>query len=149
MAATTGVADNQTKALQVKRKLVILIALVLSACSPTRGCMESHFKLAADSRLPKWVELPSDLKRDDVTVWLEYWHHPFRNTASIKVQDKSGRQRLYLTGEVEGGWGHGSRSVHYKLTINGVTELIEHRHRVGGDVYITDDPDLRRKYHLQ
>ena len=137
----------------MKRKLVIPVALVLSACSPTRGCMESHFQLAADSRLPKWVDLPTNLKREDATIDLEYWGGPLGGSVTVKVNDKAGKQFLSLTGNLEGGWGlgeasSGDRSVFYKVTINGVSELVEHRPSKAG-FYITDDPDLRRRYHLQ
>ena len=53
-----------------------LIICVLAACSPIRGCVESNFELAPESRLPKWVQVPASAKRADVSVELEYYVPP-------------------------------------------------------------------------
>jgi len=52
---------------------IACLALILAACSPIRGCVESNFELAPDSRLPAWFRLGSNVSRADVTVDLFYW----------------------------------------------------------------------------
>ena len=43
------------------------------ACSLCTSCVESDFRLASDSRLPRWFSLPTNLKRSDVTVRITYY----------------------------------------------------------------------------
>jgi hypothetical protein len=44
----------------VRRRMWRLLPLLLVvACSPLRGCVESQFELAPGSRLPRWFSVPS------------------------------------------------------------------------------------------
>jgi hypothetical protein len=54
-----------------KVKSVALVLLLFSGCSPIRGCEESSFDLAPDSRIPKWFSLPAGVQRSDVKVTME------------------------------------------------------------------------------
>ena len=46
---------------------------VLLLCAVCVACAESDFRLASDSRLPRWFSLPAGLKRSDVTVRITYY----------------------------------------------------------------------------
>ena len=54
------------------RRIILLVCLI-AGCSPIRGCVESQFKLAPDSRLPSWFAQEASPTRSDVTVELTYW----------------------------------------------------------------------------
>jgi hypothetical protein len=54
-------------------KFGVLIRLLCAACNPTRGCAESDFDLAAESRLPKWFTLAAGQNRSDATVNMTYY----------------------------------------------------------------------------
>jgi hypothetical protein len=55
------------------RRLRLLVLLLVAACSPLRGCVESNFTLAQDSRLPAWFTLPNQAARAQLSVELTYW----------------------------------------------------------------------------
>jgi hypothetical protein len=57
-------------------RFTILLAVLLSACHPVRGCAESQFRLAPESRLPKWFALPDGVQRSEVEVTLAYYPAP-------------------------------------------------------------------------
>jgi hypothetical protein len=59
------------------RQSSLLLVLVLLSCSPTRGCVESDFELAPESRLPVWLHLPPGTPREDVAVFLYDYVPPF------------------------------------------------------------------------
>lgn len=49
-------------------RIVVLLCILVVACSPVRGCVESSFELAPESRLPDWLNVPSDMPREAVTL---------------------------------------------------------------------------------
>jgi hypothetical protein len=51
----------------------VLRAIAVLACLSCTSCIESDFRLASDSRLPRWFSLPANLKRSDVTVRITYY----------------------------------------------------------------------------
>jgi hypothetical protein len=132
----------------------ILLAILCAACNPARGCAESRFDLAPESRLPKWFTLPPRHDRADVTVKMTYYIAFFGgSTATFVLFDRDGRK----IAEVEGSIGSAplaltpippSGPLPYPLyqiaTINGISELIEHRRREPVFV-ISDDADVKRQ----
>jgi len=80
-------------------RLGLFLTCLFAACHPTRGCSESQFKLAADSRLPNWVNLPTGLERRDVDVELWYWG-PIADVddVTVYVNGRHGEKISYLTG---------------------------------------------------
>jgi hypothetical protein len=79
-------------------RLALLLTFLVAACSPTRGCSESQFKLAADSRLPAWINLPTGMERQGVDVELWYWT-PIADVddVTVYVKDRNGRSVANLT----------------------------------------------------
>lgn len=69
----SGVGSTRKRAV----RMVALLCLV-AACSPVRGCVESDFELAPESRLPNWVQLAAGVRREDVSLDLYYYAPPFR-----------------------------------------------------------------------
>ena len=55
------------------RNSMLLVVLMLVACSPLRGCVESNFSLDNNARLPIWFTLPPNVPRADVGVSLNLW----------------------------------------------------------------------------
>ena len=71
--------------------LGILLAIV---CFTNMGCeflAESTFKLADESRLPKWVTLPPGLTRADVSLTISYYSMPWGGSARFILQGKNGQ----------------------------------------------------------
>ena len=139
-------------------KLFILAAICLSLL----GCSffpESSFELARESRLPKWFTLPSGLSRSNVTVTLDYYIDPNRaatftlldvKNQSPRPQGRPSGRKLAAVNVTEKDIQQPTLKnkpagvpVHYPtyaiVTVNGVTEVIEHR-RMEPIFYITDDP---------
>jgi len=139
---------------------------VAAMCLSSLGCgffPESSFELARESRLPKWFALPSGLSRSDVTVTMDYYIGSHLRTATftlLKINKDSrgpeGRpsgQKLAEVNGTEKGLepltlknnprpqsGYPIPYPSYEIiTVNGVTEVIEHR-RMEPIFYITDDP---------
>ncbi len=62
-----------------RAKDIFLVALAISCCMIV-GCEyfpESTFELASESRLPKWIVLPPELTRADVSVTMSYYVKPW------------------------------------------------------------------------
>jgi hypothetical protein len=69
------------------RALAVGLAFV-GACSPTRGCIESDFDLAPESRIPRWFVLRDGAKRSDFSVQMDYWIGPVGRTATITLRSE-------------------------------------------------------------
>ena len=66
---------------------VLAAVAILVACSPTRGCVESQFDLAPDSRLPKWFSALEPSSRSNYTLSLQFWTN---GDAVFTLADKRG-----------------------------------------------------------
>jgi hypothetical protein len=142
-----------------RRERTLRIALgslaLFAACHPMRGCAESDFTLAQESRLPRWFSLPPGVHRDGVNVTLAYYTAPLSGppVATVTLR-RSGGETLdevvaALRGEPQSlkpdpGSGRVSYPMYEVLTVNGITEVIEHR-RMEPIFYISEDPNVRRK----
>jgi len=137
------------------RRWLLIAALLLAACSPIRGCVESEFTLAPDSRLPKWASIPATYSRGDVTVKLTYYVPPFPvDNAVIEFEDRNRKTLAGTTGEMcwhpimekeknqHGGFDPESYPHYVYIRANGVVEVVEH---IQGPIFrITDDPALTK-----
>jgi hypothetical protein len=138
-------------------KYALVFALVCSACSPIRGCAESSFVLAPESRLPKWFSPPPNMKRSDMTVEMTYYISLLgeeRRTARFVLRDSAGRRLADVEGKEQGD--HPLTLEPAPLTgplpypsyeivkIDGITEVIEHR-QFDHFFFITDDPTVKAK----
>ncbi len=136
-------------------RLSLVIALMCAACSPTRGCAESRFELAPESRLPRWFTLPPGQSRSDVTVVMTYYLGlTTGRTATFVLREGSDRKVSEMTGPMQGDtphilvppptsgdWPYPRYEV---VVIKGITEVIEHRQK-GSLFYITDDAAVKQK----
>jgi hypothetical protein len=130
--------------------LLLLVALAISGSAI--GCEwfpESTFQLASESRLPKWISIPSGLTRADVSLTMSYYIRPWGSSATFILRDTRGQVRTKVDGRVK-------RSGPFQLkhppqgfppgypayeviTVKGITEIIEHR-KQEPTFYVTDDP---------
>jgi hypothetical protein len=120
---------------------------------------EAVFKLASESRLPKWFALPPGLSRADVTVAMYYYISSSGRTAEFELSDANGKKLAAVIGKTKGSApisligvdpssGLLIRPLYEIVTVNGMTEVIEHRQ--SGDVFhITDDIEVLTKLGLK
>lgn len=140
---------------RIDKFLLIFVALTISGSAI--GCAwfpESTFELASESRLPKWITLPQGLTRADVSLTMSYYVKPWGRSATFILKNTKGQTLKKVDGKVKGlepfqlkhpphGFPPGYPS--YELiTVNGVTEIIEHR-KPEPIFYITDDPAVRKE----
>jgi len=135
---------------------ILLIALLGAACNPIRGCPESHFRLASDSRLPRWFSLPSGYARNEVDVRLTYYVPPVPvdDVVVELVDQRTDASLSRLTGRAcwhpqidrvqrnsQGGFARGQEPRYTIVQAAGITEVVDHP--VSGPIFqITDDPAL-------
>lgn len=123
--------------------------LLLTGCSLFP---ESLFELASESRLPKWFSLPSGLSRSDVTVTMSYYVKSSGRTAEFSLQNASKKKLVEIVGTLQGSapmrlrgasasGGSSDYPMYERVTVNGVTEVVEHR-RLEPVFYIVDDPQV-------
>lgn len=140
---------------RIDRFLLFFVALTIVGSAIGCGWFpESTFELARESRLPKWITLPPGLTRADVSITMSYYVRPWGSSATFILKDTKGQILEKVDGKVRGleplqlkhpppGFPPGYPS--YELiTVNGVTEIIEHR-KPEPIFYITDDPAVRKE----
>lgn len=123
----------------MKKIALLFIFILISACHPYRGFLESEFELAADSPLPTWFpEIPEGYTRDDLKIKMRYYS-PFLDVDNVVFYvEASWWNTLYKeTGRGEHvpefwewaqvDWPKWHYPSYYQVTINGQTEIIEHR----------------------
>lgn len=138
----------------MRYRVGIVIAAALLLLGSCGVFPESSFELAPSSRLPRWIQLPAGLRRDQVTVTLDYYISPLGRTATFSLYD-SHRQRLRkVSGSQRGdhpltlknsspGFAPGYPSYEV-ITIDGLTDVVEHR-AMEPIFYMTDDPVVRKE----
>jgi hypothetical protein len=137
------------------RFLAILLAIVFLTI---KGCAlfpEATFNLANDSRLPKWVTLPPGLTRANVSLTMSYYVMPGGRSAQFILRDKNeqimkkenGKMRCKEPFQLKNpSQGFPSDYPAYEaITVNGVTEIIEHR-KMEPIFYVTDDAAVWKQY---
>jgi hypothetical protein len=138
---------------RVSRLLLCLVTLAILS-SAMVGCEyfpESTFKLANESRLPRWFSLPPGHSRSDVSITLNYYSNLWGKDATFILYDGKG----HVLGRIDGKEKN-SEPLHLKssptgyplfevITANGITEIIEHK-RMEPIFYITDDPSVWREF---
>jgi hypothetical protein len=129
----------------------MLVTLLIIACPPTRGCLESSFTLSQESRLPKWFA-SAGVPRDEATVTMDYYIGGLSRTAVFILRNGKGRRIAGVVGEqqghtplfVEGRSGADFYPSYEIITVDDITEVIEHR-RMEPIFYITDDLVVKQK----
>ena len=69
----------------ITRFLVIATLLLLTGCDPRYGFLESEFRLSPDSRLPKFISIPSDIKPNNILVTIAIYSNPISGKAKVEV----------------------------------------------------------------
>jgi hypothetical protein len=130
----------------------ITLALTLTGCE---YFPESTFKLANESRPPKWVALPPGLPRANISISMSYYSDPWGRHATFVLQDKANRVLEKVKGNVacygpfhlnnpRPGFAPGYPTYEF-ITVDGVSEMIEHR-KMEPVFYISDDPAVWSQY---
>jgi len=129
-----------------------LILLLFKACEEFP---ESSFTLASESRLPKWITLPSGLTRANASITMNYYINPWGRSATFVVQSADKQTISKLTGKMRCGQPFELKnppqgfltyySSYEAITVNGITEIIEHR-KMEPIFYVTDDATVRKEY---
>ena len=131
------------------KRFGLIVAVCISACGMS-GCVESNFRIASESRLPRGLAIPPGLTRADVSATVDFYT---LGQAKFILRDKNGRKIGMVTGHSKGKPlhlratppGRGPRFPTYELiVIDGVTEIMEQR-RPEDILYVTDDPGIREE----
>jgi hypothetical protein len=139
------------------RYLILGVVLAISGFTII-GCEyfpEATFKLASDSRLPKWITLPPGLTRAGVSITMSYYIKPWGSSAVFILQDtkkrilekEDGRATCNEPFQLKNppqGFAPGYPA-YEAITVNGMTEIIEHR-KMEPIFYITDDTAVWKQY---
>ena len=122
------------------RQCLLVIALCISSCAIS-GCVESNFRIASESRLPRGLAIPPGLTRADVSVTMNYYT-PLRGPdVKFILKDRKGKKLATIEGMVKCQY-LSSYPSYVVIAANGTTEIIEHR-RMEPIIYVTDDPAVR------
>ena len=151
-----GGNDVLKKTMRPGLVLALLASVLISACNPMYGFIESEFELAADSRLPRWFVVPSGYTRESLGMTITLYFRPFlRYVDKMIIYDlgpghkellkKVGTERWHPCTERQfeekkTGAVYPNYSI---VTVDGIEEIFEQR-EPGDILYITDDPQLRR-----
>jgi len=133
---------------------IVMVSGIL-AMHPYIGLLpESEFRLAGESRLPRWFTVPKEYGRKDLDVEIYYYNPLFGKTNFIayligppperkKLEKKYGVKQWY-SGSVKKWYAKNDHYPNFNIvTIEGVVELIEHRH-MAPIFYVSDDPEMKR-----
>jgi hypothetical protein len=118
--------------------------LIVLSCVGCKNCsIESNFELAPSSRLPKWLNVPTEYSRKDVTVEI-FLYTSYEATITAygpghkKLTEVRGTERYHpITAQQ-------SRSAfprYIVITVDGMPEVFEHKQR-DNILSITDDPKI-------
>lgn len=135
----------------MKRTLFFKSSLILLLIFSLSSCLESSFELASESRLPKWFKLPEGKSRTDFTVRLDYYSSfkggnvvlkfcakdSFFCVKKIKAE-RNGPSIELKKPPVGSAKGYPAYEI---ITVDGVTEVIEHR-KMEPVFYLVDDPAI-------
>jgi len=80
------------------KRLGLIVAVCISACGMS-GCVESNFRIASESRLPRGLAIPPGLTRADVSVTLDFYT---MGQAKFTLRDKTGKKLTTVTGKTKG-----------------------------------------------
>jgi len=141
----------------MKRSRIAVFLLMLHAavgCDLRYGFMESRFELAKESRLPKWVRMPTGYSRQDVRVVLTFYTHPISEDKVIAVlygpppenkqlDENIGTSRVHPITQREHEKGQFAVYPSYLIiTVNDISEIFEHRSK-GDILYIVDTNEIQ------
>jgi len=150
---------NRYLLLGAHRRLLLGVIFTISGLAILKGCEyfpESTFELASESRLPKWVTLPPGLTQANVSLTMNYYAVPWSHAQFILrderghiLKKENGRMRCGVPAELKNpsqGFPPGYPA-YQAITVNGITEIIEHR-KMEPIFYVTDDIAVWKRYEL-
>jgi hypothetical protein len=108
------------------------------------GCLESSFVLSNESRLPRWLALPSGLTRADVSVTMNYYSTLGGDDTKVILKDRSGKTLTEISGKERCQYPKSGYPAYDLIEANGIAEIIE-RKKMEPVFYINDDPSVRQK----
>ncbi len=132
--------------------LLLILCLLSSGCNPECGLVDNMFKLASDSRLPRWADF-SGYQRQDITMKMNCCSVPWGGRAEVLIYGPAPERKVLLDKTVKmrvhplsdktkfnkyPSTGYPNYSI---ININGVDEVFEKRDG-GVMLYITDDPNI-------
>jgi len=128
-------------------KHLLIVAVCAFSCAIT-GCVESHFNLASESRLPRSMTLPPRLTRADVSCELLFYTIPRGPDAKFVLTNRKGEKLASVKGKVRE-FSHWEKYYHI-VTENGMTETISLKPKLEHEnielfFYVVDDPDVRKE----
>ena len=130
--------------------------LLLCSCDPRFGFPESMFTLAKESRLPKWYVKPENYSRDDLKIEIIYYLYVTKIVTygpppeNKKLYEQLGSLRQHSLSEAKAieARKRGEFNMifpnYHIITVNGISEVFEHRDSNGpvAYLYVTDDPKV-------
>jgi hypothetical protein len=117
--------------------------------------VESRFRLANESRLPKWFRMPAGYSRQDVRVVLTFYTHPISEDKVIAVlygpppenkqlDENIGTRRVHPITQREHEKGQFAVHPSYLIiTVNNISEIFEHRSK-GDILYIVETTEIQK-----
>jgi hypothetical protein len=144
-----------TKLVKICIFLTCIIFSGCAGCDPRYGVLETSFRLADDSRLPKWFVIPDGYSRSDVKVTIDFYTSPCffcKNTVTTlygpppdnkEIMKKAGKGRWHPLSDRDryNKYPYTKLPYYYIITIDRVDEVFEKR-QAGDILYITDDPNI-------
>ena len=129
-------------------KALLFLAMVLSLCSCDLryGIIESSFILSPESRLPKWLTLPTGYSRDKVRIEILVYTHPIKENIICIVYGPPPEQRILIeyvgTKRYPTDMQKRGRSTYPRyivIKVNGIEEVFEQR-QSDNLLYVSDAP---------
>jgi hypothetical protein len=129
---------------RVALTIVLLFSLVACGFFP-----ESMFRLAPESRLPRWYILPKEVERKGVSLEMRYYALP-EKTKVMFILEHTGGKRISKTEGVALGLPMNSKGKekssgeypsYRAVKVNGVVDVIEHR-KMNDIFYLCEDPSI-------
>jgi hypothetical protein len=143
---------------RLSRYILVGAGLIILTLTINKGCEylpESTFRLASESRLPKWLKIPPKLTRADVSITMSYYNVLWGGRAVFVLQDKKGKtfEKVYGKETCGGPFqlknrpeGLPSGYPGYEVvSVNGITEIFEQR-KPEDILYVTDEPAVWNEY---
>ena len=136
----------------MKKGFIYILLIALTACS-SRGCVESEFHLAKDSKLPVWFQIPDGMNRQDLDVSLTYYTTGPADITLLDIREGKSKPIIKIKGEykhhpeywtwAQKDWPKRSQPGYVVITVNSLSEIIEHK-KMEPLFYISNEEAVQR-----
>ena len=129
---------------------LVFLAIVLTGC-PGGGTFPSNFKLAADSPMPVWAQMPENLSRTQMVATIDIYETVFTEMGDVIVKVSTTDGKVLLRAKGKWKWHPksfkpGSKSPEYPnwviISINNTREIYEHKQH-GNVLWIVDESKIK------